>query len=271
MIGYVLSREDILTYYGEQRGGIAEAIFRYGQDRDTIVVLDSATLSRGHGDSPGFDYPKQIAEIVRERVSQLDERIPRKYPAFHGTVCRYVKKGAFKRGRRQIGTDMVFDVDIKANYRQAFGYAARIVDFLDRYHAPYRIKFSGNTSPHIILPCEVFPQPFPQVQFQRLFQTIHEKSGAEHVDDAFCSPSGHFLRLPYSLNEHTGLVSLPLTRDEFDAFQPGSAEWQNVEVNDEWFKLPEDARERMQRFLIDMLGTSVKTVLPEQPDSIGNR
>lgn len=270
MLGYVLSYEDILAYYGEEREDVAEAIFRYGQDRDTVLVLDSATLSRGHGDGPGFNSPEQITEIARESLSEFDERIPRKYPAFHGTVCRYTNAGFFKRDRRQIGTDMVFDIDIKTNYRETFRHAARIVNFLDRYDVPYRIKFSGNTSPHIILPCETFPQPFPKKEFQRLFKTIQEKSGAHDVDDSFCSSSGHFLRLPYSLNEHTGLVSLPLTREQFDVFEPGIAECGNVQVDDGWFQLPENAHERMERFLVDMLGFSAEGALAQQSKSIRN-
>ena len=258
MLGYVLSQEDILAYYGQGRKDIAAAIFRYGQDRDTVLVLDSATLSRGYGDGPGFDYPEQIAQIAYESLSQLEGNIPRKYPAFHGSVCRYTNRGFFKRERRLIGTDMVFDIDLKTDYRQAFRHAARIVNFLDRHDAPYRIKFSGNTSPHIILPCEAFPQPFPRSDFQRLFKTIKEKSDAQYVDEVFGSASARFLRLPYSLNEDTGLVSLPLTRDEFEGFEPGMAEWQNIEVNDEWFQFPENAQERMERFLVDILGFKIE-------------
>ncbi|MCZ6677151.1 MAG: hypothetical protein O7E52_07850 [Candidatus Poribacteria bacterium] len=270
MLGYILSQEDILAYYGEQREDVAAAIFRYGQDRDTVLVMNSATLSRGHGDGPGFNSPEQITEIARESLSELEERIPRKYPAFHGTVCRYANQGFFKRDRRRLGVDMVFDIDIKTNYRETFRYAARIVDFLDRHDVPYRIKFSGNTSAHIILPCEAFPQPFPKSEFQRLFKTIQEKSGVQDVDDSFSSSSAHFLRLPYSLNENTGLVSLPLTREEFDGFEPGRAEWQNVEVNDAWFRLPEDAQERMERFLVDTLGFSADRTFAQKSKSIEN-
>ncbi len=256
MLGYILSQEDILIYYGQQDRDIAEAIFRYGQNRDTTLVLNAATLSRGHGDGPGFDFPEQIPQIARESLSDLQGRVPRQYPAFHGTVGKYANQGFFKRNRELIGMDMVFDIDIKSDYRETFRHAARIIDFLDSHDVPYQIKFSGNTSPHVILPCEAFPQSFPQNQFARLFRMVEEKSGAQHIDSSFSSSSGHFLRLPYSLNERTGLVSCPITRDEFDTFEPGMAEWQNVEVNEEWFQLPEDVQERMERFLVDMIGFS---------------
>ena len=255
MLGYILTQEEILAYYSDDVG-FADAIFRYGKDRDTVLTLDGATLSRGQGIGYTLQSPQHIAELAEESLSAVTGRVLRHYPAFHGTVCRYATDGFFNRQRRQIGTDMVFDIDTKTNYQETFRHAARIVDFLDRHDVPYRIKFSGNTSPHIILPCEVFPQPFPSHQFERLFKTIEEKSGAQHVDESFGSASGHFLRLPYSLNEHTGLVSLPLTRDEFDRFEPSLAECENVEINDTWFGVPEDGQERMERFLVDMFGFS---------------
>jgi hypothetical protein len=256
MLGYILSPEDILIYYGGENRDIADAICRYGQDRETLMVLDTATLGRGGGDGPGFDLPEQIPELARQTLSESNERVPRKYPAFHGSVSKFTYHGFFKRDRQFIGTDMVFDIDGKGDYRETFRDGARIVDFLDQHDVPYRMKFSGNTSPHIIIPCEAFPQPFPKNQFERLFKLIEEKSGAQHIDDSFGGSSGHFLRLPYSLNERTGLVSMPITRDEFDTFEPGFAEWQNVEVNEDWYQLPENLQERMERFLVDMIGYS---------------
>ena len=264
MLGYALSQEDILTYYGQEEEKIADAIFRYGQDRDTVFVLNSGTLSRGHGDGPGFSTPEQIVEMVHESLSGLGGRVPRQYPAFHGTVSRYANDGFFNRARRRIGADVVFDIDIKTSYRETFRHAARIVDFLDRHDVPYRLKFSGNTSPHIILPCEAFPKSLPKLEFQRLFKTIQEKSGAQHIDESFCASAGHFLRLPYSLNENTGLVSMPLTREQFDVFEPGLAEWENVKIDHAWFQLPEDARERMGRFLTDMLGCPAQNTVAQQ-------
>jgi hypothetical protein len=37
--------------------------------------------------------------------------------------------------------------------------------------------------------------------------------------------------MPYALHERTGLVSLPLTMQEFDAFNPNMAKPENVTIN----------------------------------------
>ncbi|MBM3238618.1 hypothetical protein FJZ31_20170 [Candidatus Poribacteria bacterium] len=254
MLGYILTAEDVLGYYGEERQDIQQAIFRYGEHRETVVVMQSSILGRGRGDGPGFRSPEQLLEIARMCLDDQESPVLRNYPAFHGTVGRYSPNGGiFRRTRALVGTDMVFDIDVKTNYQEAFRQGMRITDFLDRYDVPYRVKFSGGSGPHIILPYEVFPQPLSEAKFKRVFGLISTLSEAQKVDGSFSSPT-HFLRLPYSLNENTGLASLPLNREQMESFEPGMAEIQNVEVDESWFELPEDAQERMEKFFVDGLG-----------------
>jgi len=256
MLGYILSAEDVLAYYGGLKEDIPKAIFRYGEDRETVMVLQTGVLSRGDADGPGFRSPADIQKIAQMGLDGQEGQVLRNYPAFHGTVGRYAfSKELLRRRRTLVGSDMIFDIDVKTNYKEAFKNGAKIVDFLDRCDIPYRIKFSGGTGPHIILPYEIFPKPFSREKFKRVSTLIIEASRAQHVDGTLWAP-GHFLRLPYSLNENTGLVSLPLSRDQFEAFEPSVAEIQNVEVNDSWFQLPEDAPQRFDRFLTDAFGFS---------------
>lgn len=254
MIGYILSAEDVLAYYGAERQDIPNALFRYGKDRETIAVLQTGVLGRGRGDGPGFRSPEQILATARMCMDDQKGNVPRNYPGFHGTVGRYeLSRGILRRKQKPIGSDMVFDIDVKNNYKEAFRNGTRIVEFLDHYNVPHRVKFSGGSGPHIILPYEVFPHPFSDAKFKQVFTTIVNLSEAQHVDTSFHSP-GHFLRLPYSLNENTGLASLPLRREQLESFEPGMAEIQNVMVDESWFSLPEDAPERMMRFLVDVFG-----------------
>jgi len=254
MLGYILTAEDVFAYYGEEREDIQRAIFRYGEDRETVVVMQTSILGRGRGDGPGFRSPEQILEISRMCLDEQEGPVLRNYPAFHGTVGKYSENGGiFRRTRTLVGSDMVFDIDVKTNYKEAFRHGMRIADFLDRYDVPYRVKFSGGSGPHIILPYEVFPKPFSDAKFKRVFNMISNLAEAEHVDGSLWAPT-HFLRLPYSLNENTGLASLPLTREKMESFEPGMAEIQNVKVDENWFELPEDSQERMERFFVDGLG-----------------
>jgi hypothetical protein len=75
------------------------------------------------------------------------------------------------------------------------------------------------------------------------------------LDNSF-SDGGHFLRLPYSLNERTGLVSLPLRPEDYDRFEPAMAETTNVRVGEEGFRTDDliARQDGMRRLLEEALG-----------------
>lgn len=128
--------------------------------------------------------------------------------------------------------------------------------------APYRVKFSGNSSPHVVIRQEWYENLIPPEQremaFQKLFGWIVKELSdrvPSWMDTSFGQET-HLLRLPYSLNERTGLVSLPLRPEEFDAFEPWMAEAGRVQVADWWFE-DEDLlakQEGMARLLEEALG-----------------
>ncbi|MFC1719379.1 hypothetical protein ACFL6S_37360, partial [Candidatus Poribacteria bacterium] len=189
---------------------------------------------------------------------EMEGSIPRKYPAFHGTLARTATMdGGFMRKPRR-GADLVIDIDVKSNYKEAFAEGAKVIKFLDFYNAPYRIKFSGGSGPHIIIPYEAFPDELTGGRFERahklLFQIISSRSRANHIDGSFTS-FRHFYRMPYSLNENTGLASLPLMREQYDDFTLSMAEAHNVQINEDWFWKPgEDAKEAIAEMIRDTTG-----------------
>jgi hypothetical protein len=197
--------------------------------------------------------------LAQQALEGMEGVVPRRYPAFHGTLGRYLAaSGIISRGQK--GADLVFDIDVKGNYREAFREGRRIIDFLDSYNAPYRIKFSGGSGPHIIIPYEAFPESLSSGRFDRayklLFQIVSSRSKAGHIDGSFTS-TGHFFRIPYSLNENTGLASLPLSREQYDDFTPSMAEVPSVQVDDEWFQEPDEgAKEALTEVIRDGLGRS---------------
>lgn len=257
-LGYVLKTEQVLAYYGLEREDVAEAIFKYGVDRKVIMTTEPGTLGGGGGQN-GFRSPDEILSQAQEALEGMEGTVPRRYPAFHGTLARLPTDRRFMR-RGQKGADLVMDIDVKGDYKEAFRDGRKILDFLDSYNAPYRVKFSGGSGPHIIIPYEAFPESLSGGRFDRahklLFQIVTSRSRASHVDGSFTS-TGHFYRMPYSLNEITGLVSLPLTREQYDDFTPSMAEVPNVQVDDNWFREPdEEAREALMEILRDNTGRS---------------
>ena len=259
-LGYVLKTEEVLAYYGLERQDIAEALFRYGSERKVTMTDDPGTLGRGGGET-GFRSTDEILNRAKQTLDGMEGKVPRRYPAFHGTLARYPAAGGIiKRGQK--GADVVFDIDVKGNYKEAFKEGRKILDFLDSYNAPYRIKFSGGSGPHIIIPYEAFPESLLNGRFDRvhslLFKTISSRSRAGHIDGSFTS-MGHFYRMPYSLNENSGMASLPLRREQYDDFTPSMAEISNVQVDEEWFKEPdEEAKEALTEIIRDGMGRRSK-------------
>lgn len=249
-LGYALKTGDVLAYYGLERKDIAQTLFEYGKDRRVVMTNDPNVLGGSRGQR-GFQTPDDILMLVQKALDGNISGIPKKYPSFHSTIGRY---GGFA-GRAQKGADIVIDIDVKDNYKEAFRNGKKVIQFLDFYNIPYRIKFSGGTGPHIIIPYEAFPEAILEGKFneiyQKLFHIITSRSKAGHIDSSFTS-TNHFYRMPYSLNENTGLVSLPIRREQYDDFTPAVAEIWNVEIDEEWFAEPEkSAKEAIIEMLRD--------------------
>jgi len=253
-LGYAPKIGDVLAYYGLERDDVARAIFRYGQDRRVTVTNEPASLGGAKGQN-GFQDPGDLVSMAKRLLEGDDNTVPKKYPAFHGTIAKYAKEFITK---AQKGADVVIDIDVKDNFREAFKQGRKVLDFLDSYSVPYRMKFSGGSGPHFIIPYEWFPKSLLNGNFakthQMVFQTIVSRSRAGNVDGSF-TLHGHFYRMPYSLNEHTGLVSLPLTREQYVDFTPSMAEIQNVQIDESWFLEPDETvKEALTEMLRDAHG-----------------
>jgi hypothetical protein len=220
-IGYVLSVKDVLDYYS--RADISEAICRAARGRKSHITDRPQDLGGAKPNIPELSQSVQIPEEAKQFLQDYSpDDIPRNYPAFHSVVSR----------------DIVLEVDVKHDHREAFGRGRKALDVLNSYGVPYRVKFSGNSSPHIIIPEEVYQPLVPEEKAEEYFKKLHSfvvrACSDAGVDSSFSDPN-HFLRLPYSLNENTGLVSTPVKPQDYDSFQLEMAEIGTVQVADWWF------------------------------------
>jgi hypothetical protein len=214
-LGYTPTLEDVEEYYRVE-GPVLPALVRWGSGKQVKVgnwaeILDAKGVSVLESPS----RPEELASALQQFLDQSfpDSRsydVPPRYPAFHATVCH----------------DIVLEIDAKQSRKQAFGEGRRILDFLERYEAPYLLKFSGNSSPHFIIPQAAYeplvPEEKREATFKSLFRWLIKQlewggEGAGWLDSSF-SDERHFLRMPYSLNERTGLVSLPIRPEDYDTF-----------------------------------------------------
>ncbi len=179
----------------------------------------------------------ELRELLLDRIAGRfgelapDERPPF-YPSLHQRLGRW-SPGAVGEGRR-LGTDEVLESDLPT-WREAFRDVLTLIRVLEDEGVPHRLKFSGHRSLHLLVP----------YADKRLRGDIFGDSVAHPVA---------ILRIPYSLNEDTGLVSMPLSREELTAFRPWQANLHLVEVQDVWWIDPTDDDRRRVRAFLSSLG-----------------
>ncbi len=240
-LGYSPGLEDVRAYY--QRPDIAREIAKHARNRSIVMPHRR-----------GFREREKVDVATAEDISRLAQRgislrpgssVPTFYPSFHGSI------------RRIDGLcDMVFEIDMKQSYKRTFRSGALLLRVFDKYDLPYLIKFSGNTSPHIIIPGEALPKYAQGDKFPPIAAAVNaylQEKTRISMDGSF-STGNHFLRLPYSLNENTGLVSIPISREEFYDFDPSQAEMDRVEVRTGWWSVASEGRSRLDDFISMVIG-----------------
>jgi hypothetical protein len=242
-LGYSPNLEAVQAYY--ERTDVNREILRHARDRSIVMPH-----RRGFNDRERVDVKaaEDIPRLAQRGVAlRLGSTVPTLYPSFHGSI------------RKADGIcDMVFEIDMKQSYKRTFRSGSLLLRVFDKFDLPYLIKFSGNTSPHIIIPGEAFPEYAQGDSFPLVAAAVHsylQEKTRVSMDGSFASGE-HFLRLPYSLNENTGLASIPIEHEEFHDFDPSRAEMDQVEVRTGWWKVSREGRSMLEDFISLVVGES---------------
>ncbi len=75
--------------------------------------------------------------------------------------------------------------------------------------------------------------------------------------------SRHMIRAPYSINEKTNLVSIPIQPNEINQFTPKTAKMQNVEVKNLFFNPEKSEQEEAKQLLMQALDFESKQKKPQ--------
>lgn len=210
--------KDIYHYYS--RNDIQNAMFKYAAGR-RITFLRVF--------SPQYRNIVASTDILPLALCLL--RINgNHWPSFHGTVS----KG---NPGNQI-CDVIMEVDFKSSWKKCFEMTRPIVNMLQDMGAVFRLKFSGHCSVHIIIPGEFLRLQGIPVDHSRFFRCLSDLAKKRlkeprYLDTSFHMPH-HFLRLAYSVNENTGLVSLPFDVEDYSQFDPSQASPKNVRPLPGW-------------------------------------
>ena len=185
----------------------------------------------------------------------------------------------------RLGWDLLIDIDSK--YLDYSKIAAELIIDALKFHNVQNIglKYSGNKGFHIVVPWKSFPEEINGIQTSKLFPEVpraiagylnsfikerliteisiktqsskyikgEEKAGdfAEKVmpDIVLVSPR-HLFRMPYSLNEKSGLSSVVIRADQLKNFHPGWAMPDRVYVKQ---FIPEADKNEAKELLIQAL------------------
>jgi len=245
-------QERIIAYYA--RPDVQREIYRYARGRYLTVLRNFRPMYSA------LQEPEDVLPLMFHYLKPKGNR----WPSMHGTILRYNEAG------KKI-CDFVFEPDFKKNWAIAFAAARPIVQLFLKVGLPFFVKYSGNSSPHIIVPGEALAtvdekgmkaREFREAVYSFVKSRMHNPG---LLDGANWNPD-HFLRLAYSIHELGGKVSMPINPREFNSFHPNKARIENVVVMENWWQIPEDAAERGREFVYLVLQNYPRLVsVPEKP------
>jgi len=232
------AREDVLTFLN-----------CVCKKRKVIFSFKAEPSLRSEAGTPPLE-PHNIVhlrQIIRERIEEnmhgkADDARPLAYPSFHGLT---------KKGDDTIG-DFVMEADCEG-WRRSFVDVRGAIEILNDFNVPYIAKFSGHRSLHVMIPREAFPEVFNGAPIARGWESLGKRLRnffGKFAQVRRAHGTGGLLRLPYSLNENTGLVSLPILYEAMDDFRPWEAMPHLVEeISLCPFDVSEEDREKTSQFL----------------------
>ncbi|MBI2583602.1 MAG: hypothetical protein HYW25_02955 [Candidatus Aenigmarchaeota archaeon] len=261
----------IEEYYS--RKDVAEVICAAARGREAV----GAYHGRGYDSRPNIiQYPSDVTQLARKGIS-----------SFHISVEKWqnAMQLSAERDYSQLrtGWDLLIDIDSNAGMEAAKIAALVVCDFLDKNGVRgYGIKFSGSRGFHICIPWNAFPEEvdfkplakdYPEtariiIGYMKdrikdtLMRALLEKMPGRLLGDAITARDPykaveiekdwgprHLFRAPYSLNEKTWYVSVPLIMQELKSFHVSMANTLTVNADRKFFPENADAEKLLVKAL----------------------
>jgi hypothetical protein len=167
------------------------------------------------------------------------------------------------------GRDYVLEQDGRS-WEFCWDAMSPILDYLDTCGVHYWLKYTGHHSLHVVIGAENFvgtalSKVSPQIQesFAERLVTFFNVLGRQPLYvSGYHSPPG--TNMPFTLNEHSGLLNYPVLRIEIDGFNPEKASITQAEVRKFWREFPESyANDGGARLLAAVLSDGPVIHVPE--------
>lgn len=256
MLNYCPTLREIIEYY--QRDDVLSIMYYQA------VHWKSEMIFYGTNVPLNIRNQKELKNLILDHILKyaknldFDERLS-EYPTF------LVKSDRGKLVKQRY--DWIREDDPKT-WQEAFEAMKPVLDTLDTFEVYYQIQFSGNRSLHLRIPAEAFPKYFQKKPIAS-YETKQKIKNAgwfaynllHSAINRYLPPSGHSpfgMRMAYTTHPKTGLVALPLRRNELDIFHPSMAVIDKVKIDYNWFLIPENAQKKMRIFLSEAISNKKK-------------
>lgn len=265
-----MNRQQILEYYA--RDDVLQALIEQSREREAVGAFFDGTYEK----RPNIiQYKNDIIQMIKRGVVSFHFSVERWKNAMSLTT------ESKNYDELRSGWDFVLDIDSKLGIEESQIAALLVCKLLKKYGARnYGIKFSGRRGFHISVSWEAFPKNVDYKPLSRMYpeaprilarfirskikrvlmkKLIKKKGAKELIEILGEAPSKltpyyfveiekdwgvrHLFRAPYSLNEKTWLVSLPITYSQLKNFLTDIAQPKNIKVGEKFFKSEENEAE----------------------------
>ena len=235
----------VLKYYS--RDDVLERMFSYAAGREVVCATADGTYFKR---PDAVLYPRDILE-----------RVKRGAVSFHCSVEHWTQPLAISQENLEAlrsGFDVIIDIDSKFKLEHGRECAIEICEFLKERGITPTIKFSGRRGFHIAIAQNALPEVIDNKPLSkwypdllRLISTFISESIKERLMDRIVAAEGgysslskynikdispyefveieknwgqrHLFRMPYSFNEKSWLISIPIKLSELKSFEPSRA------------------------------------------------
>lgn len=219
--------EDVWRYY--TRDEFLHYLFRVLPRRSVVLCAASEPQWRHQQCRPRLlaesaeALSDQIASWLEAAFAGLGpDDTPPAYPSLHYAIGRHWEGGR----------DAIIEVDAD-EWQKAWKKMEPVVGVMEALGVPYTLRYSGHCSPHLCVAEEDFPETTSvceALQFQeQLVSGMGRRLAA--YDAVHLWP---IARLPYSLNEDTGLACVEVASPLDGSFEPSQAHPEQVTVSPRW-------------------------------------
>ncbi len=216
-----MDKQTIIDYYS--RIDVATELVRFSQNREVGGRYENG----GYAKRPGaLFFPNDVKRMARDNII-----------SFHTSVELWQNPASLD---ERIGWDFLIDLDAP-KLEQSRKVAEALVELLQAHGVnSVHMKFSGRAGFHIFVPWVAFDPSllnrFPEIpraiglyltDYLKKDENLTKEERHDVKIDSVAIASRHLMRAPYSLNEKSGLISIPV-KDPW--FEIENAKIENIKV-----------------------------------------